>query len=354
MSGIFISYRRDDTSGQAGRLYDRLAGHFGKDQVFMDIDTLRPGVDFVKVINESVGSCEVLIAVIGKQWLTGTDEKGRRRLDDPDDFIRLEISAALDRDVRVIPALVGGAPMPKTDLPEALQGLTRRHAIEISDGRFHQDVDRLIEAIEEVVGRQEPPPVPKPSGFWDFIKRRASILGLGLALLVAAFAASLYFQPAKTVVQPQATISADPLRIHEGQSTTLTWEVTDASTVSIEPGVGSVGPSGARQVSPSSTTTYTISAMGSGGQSDASVEVRVTVVAAKKPPVPTVTMSASPSEIQRGRLRFLSGLPLMQPTSLSSLVSGRSVPRPLARFLRRFLRLTQSMREVMEERQVTR
>ena len=76
MAGIFISYRRDDSSGQAGRLYDRLASHFGKDQVFMDIDTLRPGVDFVKVINESVGSCEVLIAVIGKQWLTSTDEKG--------------------------------------------------------------------------------------------------------------------------------------------------------------------------------------------------------------------------------------------------------------------------------------
>ena len=106
MSGIFISYRREDTSPEAGRLYDRLAGHFGKDQVFMDIDTIRPGVDFVEVINDSVASCEVLIAVVGKQWLTSTDEAGNRRLDDPEDWIRLEIAAALGRNIRVIPTLV--------------------------------------------------------------------------------------------------------------------------------------------------------------------------------------------------------------------------------------------------------
>ena len=78
----YSSVTREDTSPEAGRLYDRLAGHFGKDQVFMDIDTIRPGVDFVEVINDSVASCEVLIAVVGKQWLTSTDEAGNRRLDD--------------------------------------------------------------------------------------------------------------------------------------------------------------------------------------------------------------------------------------------------------------------------------
>ena len=158
------------------------------------------------MINESVGSCEVLIAVIGKQWLTSTDEEGRRRLDDPDDFIRLEISAALDRDVRVIAALVWGAVMPKTDLPAPLENLLRRQGIEISDGRFHQDVDRLIEAIEEVIGRQEASAVRSSTGFWDFIKRRAPMLGLGLAQFVVLFAAYyLYFQPPKTVVQLPAS-----------------------------------------------------------------------------------------------------------------------------------------------------
>ena len=155
MPGIFISYRREDTSGEAGRLYDRLAGHFGKDQVFMDIDTIRPGVDFVEVINDAVGSCEVLVAVIGKQWLTVQDENGNRRLDDPEDFTRLEITAALDRNIRVIPALVGDAKMPKANLPEELVKFTRRQAIEISNLRFHDDVTRLIRVVEEVIGKQE-------------------------------------------------------------------------------------------------------------------------------------------------------------------------------------------------------
>ena len=205
MPGIFISYRREDSSGQAGRLYDRLAGHFGKDKVFMDIDTIRPGVDFVDVIKESVGSCDVLIAVIGRQWLTTTDEKGRR-LDSPDDFIRLEIAAALDRNVRVIPALVGGGAMPKTDLPEPLARLARRQAIEISDMRFHHDVDRLIEAVEEALGRKSKTKTKdSPSLFrrlgLESIKRRGLSYGLVLAILVLAY---LYFtrpEPPPSVTQ---------------------------------------------------------------------------------------------------------------------------------------------------------
>jgi len=100
---IFISYRRDDSSSSAGRLYDRLITHFPSNQIFMDVDNLDPGVDFVKAIEESVGSCDVLIAVIGRRWFS--DEEGRRRLDNSEDFVRIEIATALKRGIRVIPVL---------------------------------------------------------------------------------------------------------------------------------------------------------------------------------------------------------------------------------------------------------
>jgi len=108
VSRIFISYRREDSAPYAGRLYDRLGQHFGKDKIFMDIDTIEPGVDFVEDIEQAVGSCDVLIALIGKQWLTISDATGQRRLDNPEDFVRLEIKTALARNIRVIPALLPG------------------------------------------------------------------------------------------------------------------------------------------------------------------------------------------------------------------------------------------------------
>jgi hypothetical protein len=103
---IFISYRRDDSSYAAGRLYDRLSTRFGKEQIFMDIDTIELGVDFVQRIGEAVGDCHVLIAIIGKKWLEVSDVTGLRRIDNPNDFVRLELVSALDRHVHIIPALV--------------------------------------------------------------------------------------------------------------------------------------------------------------------------------------------------------------------------------------------------------
>jgi TPR repeat protein len=147
---LFINYRREDTRHAAGRLYDRLIQRFGDDQVFMDIDQIEPGEDFVEVINRKVGTCDIAIVAIGPHWLHATDESGKRRLDDEDDFVRMEIVAALQRNIRVIPVLVDGARMPgKHDLPEALAPLSRRNAIELSETRFHADVNRLIEAIEK-------------------------------------------------------------------------------------------------------------------------------------------------------------------------------------------------------------
>src|SRR6516165_3873100 len=122
--GVFVSYRRQEGSHLAGRLYDRLADRFGEDQVFIDVDTIEPGVDFANEIFRAVEACKVLLAVIGPTWLTEADKRGRRRLDDPDDIVRLEIEAALAHDVRVIPILVEGAVMPgRQDLPESLAGL---------------------------------------------------------------------------------------------------------------------------------------------------------------------------------------------------------------------------------------
>ena len=157
MSGrILINYRRDDSLGSAGRLYDRLVDHLSREKVFMDVDAIEPGVDFVEVIERAIGNCDVFVAVIGPDWLTITDDEGRRRLENPDDFVRLEIAAALERDIRVIPVLVKEATMPRTvDLPDNLKSLARRNAIEISHTRFDTDADRLIRAIERAIEQVE-------------------------------------------------------------------------------------------------------------------------------------------------------------------------------------------------------
>jgi hypothetical protein len=149
MPDIFISYRREDTIAYAGRIYDRLTGHFGKEHVFMDVDTIELGMDFVEILQKRVGLCDVLLAVIGRRWLTIADEAGERRLDNPEDLVRLEIAAALDRKIRVIPILVSGARMPRSnELPHQLESLARRQALEIVDTAFHQSVSLLINALE--------------------------------------------------------------------------------------------------------------------------------------------------------------------------------------------------------------
>ena len=150
--GIFISYRRQETSHLAGRLYDRLADRFGEGQVFIDVDTIEPGVDFAEEIFRAVAACKVLLAIIGPTWLTAADERGCRRLDDPDDIVRLEVEAALARAVRVIPILVEGAVMPvREDLPESLAALARRNALPIRHESFRADAGRLVTAIERVL-----------------------------------------------------------------------------------------------------------------------------------------------------------------------------------------------------------
>lgn len=157
-SSIFVCYRRGDSGAYAGRMYDLLAAHFGRSNVFMDLDGIAPGEDFAGVIDNALQSCRAVIPVIGPKWLTATDENGRRRLDDPKDFVRAEIAAALRRDTKVlvIPVLVGGAEMPSdNDLPEDIKSLARRNALVLTDLRWKRDVGELITAIDAVMPRNQ-------------------------------------------------------------------------------------------------------------------------------------------------------------------------------------------------------
>ena len=155
MDGIFISYRRDDAAGYAGRLSDRLKAQFGQDRVFMDVDEIEPGTDFVVAIEQAVGSCRVLIVLIGDEWLNIRDPQGQRRLDDPHDFIRLEIATALKRDIRVVPVVLDRATMPGAEqLPDELKPLARRQAIAVQHQQWEASTAKLIQALQKLLGEQ--------------------------------------------------------------------------------------------------------------------------------------------------------------------------------------------------------
>jgi hypothetical protein len=150
---IFLSYRRSDSADITGRIFDRLVEHYGRDPVFKDVYSIPLGVDFKEYIDQKVGECSVLLAVIGKRWADVRDAAGQRRLDDPDDFVRIEIESALERGIPVIPLLVGDAKMvSEKDLPPSLRKLSYRNGISIrSDPDFHHDMDRLIASLEQHV-----------------------------------------------------------------------------------------------------------------------------------------------------------------------------------------------------------
>ena len=153
MSGaIFISYRRDDSEGEAGRLYDDLFRVFGSNSVFMDVSDIHPGRDFRTAIDDNVAKCAVLLAIIGPTWMTAKDPSGGRRIDQANDFVRLEIGSALARGIDVIPVLVHGAKMPNpSELPESLQNLAFRNGVELTHVRWNSDVEVLSRTLREYV-----------------------------------------------------------------------------------------------------------------------------------------------------------------------------------------------------------
>jgi hypothetical protein len=152
MSGVFISYRREDSQQLAGRLFDRLVQRFGKDRVFRDIDSIDPGANFREVIAERVGGCAAVVVLIGKGWLDAKDVQGRRRLNLPNDLVKAEVAEALARNKRVIPMLIEGTSMPAPDaLPPEIAALAAANALTVSDSTFDFDVGRLVAAISEVL-----------------------------------------------------------------------------------------------------------------------------------------------------------------------------------------------------------
>ncbi len=160
---IFINYRRADSKLVAQLIFNELLSRFTREQVFKDFNTISPGDDYTVSIDKALGGCDVLLVLIGEQWLNITDDAGHRRLDDPADYVRVEIAKALSRNIKVIPVMLDGVKMPRAEqLPEDIQSLTRRQTVDIdTNARLEQDVDRLADIIKDILSKCYPDP-PKP------------------------------------------------------------------------------------------------------------------------------------------------------------------------------------------------
>jgi hypothetical protein len=218
---IFISYRRDDSAGYAGRLFDYLTSRFGTQHVFMDIDAIEPGEDFRQAIENAVGTCDVVLVMIGRQWVNVTDPQGSRRLDDPGDWVRAEVATALRNKKVVIPVLVHGASMPRVhELPDDLKDLAYRNAIELSDKRFPYDTKQLIERIEGL-GIEPAPPEPGIRA-----ARVGAIAVVILSLGLILWLARSFIMPGAEPEPPTATVSTPEVPL----TPSTTNEVTTSPT----------------------------------------------------------------------------------------------------------------------------
>lgn len=226
---IFISYRRDDTEGEAGRLFDDLVRTYGDNSVFMDVAGINPGTDFRQAIEDNVATCGVLLAMIGPSWATITNSSGERRLEDPNDFVRLEIAAALARNIAVIPVLVHDAKMPAPDqLPENLKNLAYRNSVEITHARWNSDVQLLTKALGQYVAASsststEPvhatvpvqlPPPNAPDRQPAPVKQSKIPLIAGIAvaaiLLMAAGAYFVFHKPVVVTTTATTSVATQP------------------------------------------------------------------------------------------------------------------------------------------------
>jgi hypothetical protein len=164
--GIFISYRREQTAAHAGRIYDRLCDAFGERAVFMDVDSIGLGLDFARILDEAVSSCNVMLALIGPGWAEIADQQGRR-LDDPTDYVRQELQAALRREIPVVPVLVHGAALPRPEeLPEVLRPLLRRQAFPMPDETFRSQAQVLVERLRPLLTHVTPATQREPEPSW--------------------------------------------------------------------------------------------------------------------------------------------------------------------------------------------
>lgn len=196
--GVFLSYRREETSHLAGRLADRLTDRFGAARIFMDVDSIEPGLDFAETLQRAIDRSDVLLALIGPQWLSIVDQHGRPRLADPEDFVALEVRTALARETtRVIPVLVDGAAMPTADdLPTSLSPLARRHAVRLDHETFHSDVTGLLDRISALLDPTESaaedvaaPVIPEPGRRrWTSTRQLVGVGTVVLLILASLFA----------------------------------------------------------------------------------------------------------------------------------------------------------------------
>jgi len=150
-ASIFLCYRRGDSDDVTGRIYDRLTEAFNQERVFKDVDSIPFGVDFRKHLDDMVSKCDVLLAIIGPEWLASSNAAGTPRIEDERDFVRIEIESALKRDIPLIPVVVRGTEIPaENQLPESIRDLAYRNGIPVrADPDFHRDMDRLIEALRK-------------------------------------------------------------------------------------------------------------------------------------------------------------------------------------------------------------
>jgi hypothetical protein len=181
MPSIFISYRRDDAAGDAGRLADHLHRRFGATHVFLDIDTIDPGIDFEKVLRASLEQTAAMLVVIGPRWTSLRAADGTRRLDDPNDFVRLEVETALGRSIPVVPVLVQGAALPrKEDLPAPLAPLASRQAAVLDHAEFHDDAERLCDRLGPLIRVEDSDYLSLLRRWWPAVAAVA-VLALGIA-----------------------------------------------------------------------------------------------------------------------------------------------------------------------------
>ena len=195
MQNIFVSYRREDSSDVTGRIFDHLRAAFGEQHLFKDVDSIPLGTDFREVISDAIQRCDVLVVVIGEKWLEARNEAGGRRIDDPDDYVRLEISSALDRNIPVIPVLVGGATIPTQEsLPAPLQRLAFRNALYVRpDPDFHNDTERLCRDLRRFL--KLPDPTKKHESRW----RPVTIAIAGVVVLVAVIVIVRTLRPPQSI-----------------------------------------------------------------------------------------------------------------------------------------------------------
>jgi len=271
MRAIFISYRREDSEGHAGRLFADLKARFGDGSVFMDVSGIEPGRDFRRVIEEQVASCGVLLAIIGKNWLEVVDGRGQRRLDDAADFVRLETASALRRDIPVIPVLVHDASMPRAEqLPDDLKDLAYRNSVELTHARWASDVQLLIAALQPYVDiAPAPAAAPPPSAAWPrwwwalpvvavaagggalVLRQRAAPSGAAPPLAVAASAAapgiSVAVSGSAASEPPRMVVAAAPSVGAASAASPAPPRPVDKPTVSKKPAPASVPPAPAPQ-----------------------------------------------------------------------------------------------------------